>query len=134
MRSRGSFQGPDCEAETLRSFHWRHVLRLDHQPQRSGQLFQFGSLVARELIRRKAFERLGERDEGRQRQFTIHALGCAEPAGLASTEPAEFVLGVDEAESAGAFIVGLEAITIVHPLFMQRSTRCRYYSRHCRRT
>ena len=98
MRNRGSPQRPDRRAETPRSFYPGHGLALDHQPQRLDQLLGLAALGSDDPLCWQMLQCSGQRDQGTDGEIAVNGLGCAEPAVLAPTEPAELILCLDDAE------------------------------------
>ena len=98
MGNRGSPQRPDLEAETTGSIDRRHGLALDHQPQRLDQLLALAALGSGDPLCWQMLQCSGQRDQCANGEISVNGLGCAEPAVLAATEPAELILCLDDAE------------------------------------
>ena len=98
MRNRGGPQRPDRRAETAGSIDRHHGLALDHQPQRLDQLLALAALGSGDPLCRQMLQCSGQRDQCADGEIPVNGLGCAEPAVLAPTEPAELILCLDDAE------------------------------------
>ena len=98
MRNRGGPQRPDRRAGIARLFYRRHGLALDHQPQRLDQLLALAALGSGDPLCWQMLQCSGQRDQCANGEISVNGLGCAEPAVLASTEPAELILCLDDAE------------------------------------